>query len=136
MGKAARIRARQGTITQGVAVSTGDSSADERVRGIGARMASMAVEAMARRLADGDYLGALEARATAVAGLDVMTRQAVAGAGAGGSSWKDMGTALQVSKQAAHERWSTSRQQLVQDELDFDDQVLDDLAAARDRRAL
>ena len=122
-------------MTQGVAVSSG-KSAEEQARGIGARMAAMAVEAMARRLADGDHLGALEARATAVAGLDVMTRQAVAGAAAGGSSWKEMGTALHISKQAAHERWSTSREQLVQDELDYDDQVLDELAVARDRRSL
>ena len=122
-------------MTQGVAVSAG-KSAEERARSIGTRMAAMAVEAMARRLADGDHLGALEARATAVAGLDVMTRQAVAGAAAGGSSWKEMGTALHISKQAAHERWSTSREQLVQDELDYDDQVLDELAVARDRRSL
>jgi len=70
---------------------------------------------MGRRLEEGDFLGALEARAMAVAGLDVMTRQAVVGAGQAGASWRDLGSSLGVSKQAAHSRWATSKQQLVID---------------------
>ena len=110
-------------------------SAEESARLLGARMARMAVETMARRIEDGDHLGALEARATAVAGLDVITRQAISGAAAGGSSWKDMGDALGVSKQAAHQRWSTSKEQMQDDLAAAVGQELDDLAAARRRRS-
>ena len=110
-------------------------SAEESARLLGARMARMAVETMVRRIEEGDHLGALEARATAVAGLDVMTRQAVAGASAAGSSWKDMGDVLGVSKQAAHQRWATAKEQQQDDLAAAIGQELDDLAAARRRRS-
>ena len=110
-------------------------SAEESARLLGARMARMAVETMVRRIEEGDHLGALEARATAVAGLDVMTRQAVAGASAAGSSWKDMGDVLGVSKQAAHQRWATAKEQQQDDLAASISQELDDLAAARRRRS-
>ena len=110
-------------------------SAEESARLLGARMARMAVETMVRRIEEGDHLGALEARATAVSGLDVMTRQAVAGASAAGSSWKDVGDALGVSKQAAHQRWATSKEHMQDDLAAAVGQELDDLAAARRRRS-
>jgi hypothetical protein len=56
-----------------------------------------------------DGIGALRHLGDAREELDDLTRQAVKVALEGGASWRDVGRALGVSKQAAHERYAARR---------------------------
>lgn len=61
---------------------------------------------LGRRVAAGD-VEALPALARLAADLDDSIGDAVAGLRAGGYSWTEIAARLGVSKQAAHQRWST-----------------------------
>ena len=64
-----------------------------------------AYDAARRRLDEGDALGALVAVVTAQAAVDVLQRQAVAGARGAGATWAVIGQVLGITRQAAQQRF-------------------------------
>ena len=64
--------------------------------------------AHARRISHGDIEG-LTALAALAADIDTALRTAVAGLRAAGYSWADIAHRLDISRQAAQQRWGDSR---------------------------
>jgi hypothetical protein len=105
MSRAAKNRPIKSTLTPQVHTRPVTKTTEELARGVGARVGGMAYATMARRLDEGDPLGAVEALPAAQAGLDVLARQAVQQARDAGASWADIGRVLGVTKQAAQQRY-------------------------------
>ncbi len=66
-----------------------------------------AYQAAMDRIDNREAVYALEAVATAQAGVDVIARQAVAMARQDGETWEAIGTALGVTRQAAQQRFGS-----------------------------
>lgn len=72
---------------------------------VAALVGPSAYEAARRHLDSGDPIAALTATATARAAVDVLQRQAVAGARGAGATWAVVGQALGMTRQAAQQRF-------------------------------